>query len=131
MKYTPSVLLGQLSKSAGSVTAGHNRNGSYLRTKVIPTNPRSSLTTFARGVVSAFASAWRGLTAAERLAWAALGSTMLRSDSLGNPYTLTGQQAYISVNRFIRLYGGAAVTTAPTLLIPTAITSFTVTATSV
>ena len=109
MKYTPSVLLGQLSKSAGSVTAGHNRNGSYLRTKVIPTNPRTSLTTFARGVVGAFASAWRGLSASQRNGWAALGTTMLRSDSLGNPYTLTGQQAYISVNRMIRVYGGAAI----------------------
>lgn len=130
MKYTPSVLLGQLSKSAGSVTAGHNRNGSYLRTKVIPTNPRSSLTTFARGVVGSFASAWRGLTASQRAGWAALGSVMLRSDSLGNPYTLTGQQAYISINRIIRVYGGTAVSDAPALTTPTAITSVTPTATA-
>lgn len=130
MKYTPSALLGQLSKSAGSTTAAHNRNGSYLRIKVIPTNPRTSLTTFARGVVSAFASAWRTLTAAQRNGWAILGSAMLRSDSLGNPYTLSGQQAYISINRIIRLYGGTALTDAPALTTPTAIVTVVVTATS-
>jgi hypothetical protein len=129
-KYTPSAILGQLSKSAGSTTFGHNRNGSYLRTKVIPTNPRRTLQTVQRGIVSGFASLYRTLTAAQRNGWAALGAGITRNDSLGNPYTLTGLQAYISVNRNIRIYGGTAVTDAPTLTIPSAITLGSVIATA-
>lgn len=121
-KYTPSAILGQLSKSAGSTTFGHNRNGSYLRTKVIPTNPRRTLQTVQRGILSAYASLWRGLTAAQRNGWAALGAAIIRNDSLGNPYSLTGLQAYISVSRNIVIYGGAAVTTAPALTVPSAVT---------
>lgn len=129
-KYTPSAILGQLSKSAGSSTFGHNRNGSYLRIKVIPTNPRKTLMTFARGVLAQFASSYRALSAAQQAAWAGLGSVMVRSDSLGNPYTLTAEQAYISVNRTIRVYGGTAITTAPALTTPTAIASLTIAVTA-
>lgn len=128
MKYVPSALIGQLSKKQGSTVAAHNRFGSYFRNRVIPVNPRKTLQTFARGVLSGFASLYRALSASDRAAWIALGQSIVRSDSLGQPYTLTGLQAYVSVNRNIRVYGGTAVTTAPVLTVPTQIASVTITA---
>jgi hypothetical protein len=40
---------------------------------------------------------WKTMTAAQRLAWGVLGAQIMRTDSLGQPYTLTGLQAWILV----------------------------------
>jgi hypothetical protein len=76
-------------------------------------------------------SAWRTLTDAQRLGWKTLGENMTRTDSLGQTYTLTGQQAFASVNRNLLTYGAVMATTAPAFTPPVSITSATVTATSV
>lgn len=131
VKYVPSALIGQLSKSAGSTTASHNRNGSYLRTRTIPVNPRTSLQSDRRASFAGFAQGWRGLTDAQRAAWTALGTVMVRNDSLGVPYTLTGLQAYESVNKTLDIISQTPVTTPPTYTQPAAILSVTLTGTSV
>lgn len=113
MKYAPSALIGRLSRSAGSTTASHNRFGAYLRNRVIPTNPQSSFQTQARTVFANFAQNWRDLTDAEQLSWVTLGQSMERTDSLGITYSLTGIQAYISVNRNLETIGATAVAFAP------------------
>lgn len=113
MKYVPSALIGRLSRSAGSTTAGHNRFGSYLRNRVIPTNPQTSFQMAVRDALATFSQQWRELTEAQRLAWAALGAQITRTDSLGETYTLTGQQAFNLVNRNLATTGVANVTDAP------------------
>lgn len=129
MKYVPSALIGRLSRSAGSTTAGHNRFGAYLRNRVIPTNPNTTKQSDVRSNLGTLSSGWRALTEAKRLAWTALGASMTRTDSLGETYTLTGQQCYVSLNRNLNTVGGTAITDAPLLSVPASLTSVTVTAT--
>lgn len=132
MKYAPSALIGRLSRSAGSTTAGHNRFGAYLRNRVIPTNPQTSAQTAARNTLANAAAAWRDVTAADQLTWTALGEQMTRTDSLGQTYTLTGLQAFVSLRRNVATYGGTAPTgAAPALNTPAGLLTTTVTATSV
>jgi hypothetical protein len=131
MKYVPSIMIGLLSRSAGSTTASHNRNGAYFRTRAIPVNPNTPLQSDRRASFAGFAQLWRGLTDAQRASWTALGTLMVRSSSLGESYALTGLQAYESVNKTLDIIGQAALTTAPAYTQPAAITSITVTATSV
>lgn len=132
VKYLPSLLgVGQLSGQAGNTVASRNRNGSYLRTRVTPVNPRTSLQSAVRASFASFATNWKALTDAQRGSWDALGAGTSRTDSLGSTYTLTGLQSYISVNRNLATIGSAAVTTAPANLPPLALTGLTVTATSV
>lgn len=131
MKYTPSALLGPLSRSAGSTTASHNRFGTYLRNRVIPTNPNTTKQAAARATMASLSAGWRALSAGNRAGWTALGSQMTRLDTLGNSYTLTGLQAYTSVNRNLLTVGGAVSPTAPTFLTPTTLTLLTLTATSI
>lgn len=131
MKYTPGLMVGRLSRSAGNTTAAHNRNGSYLRNRVIPTNPSTGKQTAVRANLGATSSAWRGLTDAQRAAWGAFGANITRTDTLGESYTLTGQQAFILINRNLFTIGNAAITDAPAYAPPAALLTATVTATSV
>jgi hypothetical protein len=131
MKYVPSILgVGQLSGKAGSNVASRNRFGSYVRTRVIPVLVQNATTAAVRGNLTTLAGGWRALTDAQRAGWTALGAEMIRSDSLGQPYTLTGFQAYQSVNRNLSTVGGATVSAAPAFALPAALTSITITATS-
>lgn len=113
MKYTPGLMVGQLSGKAGSTVASHNRNGSYFRSRTIPANPNTSAQATQRNNVQELSQTWRTLTDEQRTAWAGLGAQMTRLDRQGNAYTLTGNQAFMSVNRNLRLLGLADVSDAP------------------
>lgn len=115
MKYVPGLLAGQLSGSAGSTVASHNRNGAYFRTRTIPVNPNSEAQQTARSIFTNLATDWRTLTEEQRLDWATLGAQMVRQDSLGVSYNLTGLQAFQSVNALRLQSGLAKIFAAPAL----------------
>lgn len=127
-KYVPSALLGRISRSAGSTTFGHNRNGAYFRNRVIPTNPVTSAQTNVRTSFGNIAEDWRGLTEEQRDAWTAFGQNFARTDSLGETYNLTGLQAFASVNQNLFTVGGTAVLAPPLYAPPAGILTMTVTA---
>jgi len=108
-KYAPSALIGRISRSAGSTTFGHNRFGAYFRNRVIPTNPVTGAQTAIRVDFGDHSSNWRLLTQEQQDEWIAYGENFVRQDSLGQTYTLTGLQAYVSVNRNLATYGSAAL----------------------
>lgn len=108
-------MVGQLSRSLGSTTASRNRFGSYFRNRVMPVNPKTDPQSVRRNEVQELSQAYRSLTDAQRAAWRNLGTSMVRTDSLGQTYTLTGLQAYTSVNLNLLTYGGARVSDAPAL----------------
>jgi hypothetical protein len=118
------------SGSIDSTTFSRNRFGQYTRNRRSPVNARTSFQTQARDRLSTNAAAWRSLSAAQRAGWADLGAQMTRTDSLGQSYTLTGLQAYASVNNNLMLVGAARINDAPLLVEPAAIESVTPTATS-
>lgn len=130
-KYVPSALIGRISRSAGSTTFGHNRVGAYFRNRVIPTNPVTGPQTLVRGNFGTLAAAYRTLTSTQQADWIALGANMIRTDSLGQTYDLTGLQAYEAINRNLFTYGSSSTSTAPLYAPPAALATATVTATSV
>jgi hypothetical protein len=130
VKYVPSAITGQFSGSQGSTTASHNRFGSYFRNRVIPVNPDTSKQQAARATIASLSQGWRALSDAQRLGWTNLGAQMARSDSQGQTYTLTGLQAYTSINRNLLTVGGSILSTAPALTAASTITSLTITATA-
>jgi hypothetical protein len=130
MKYSPSALIGVLSKSQGSTTASHNRFGAYFRGRIIPVNPNTTKQAAQRAIIQSASAGWRALTDVQRAGWAALGASMTRQDSLGNSYTLTGLQAYTSNYRNTKTIGTAQLTAAPALVEPTTLTLLTITATA-
>ena len=118
------------SGSVGGVTSSRNRFGQYRRTRATPVNPRSAAQGQVRSRMSANAALWRTLTGAQRAGWNDLGLSMVRSDALGQNYSLTGFQAFCSVNNTLAASGAVGVLAAPSLTTPTALLTGILTATT-
>lgn len=120
------------SGSLNAATSSRNRFGQYRRRRAVPVNPASTRQQLARSKTQQFAAAWRNLTDAQRAAWTDLGASIVRTDSLGNPYTLTGLQAYTLINNTLTISGQPAVSDPPSLVMPAplATVSLTLTPTS-
>jgi hypothetical protein len=118
------------SGSVAGTTSSRNRFGQYRRTRAIPVNPNSSFQGTVRSRLSSNSAAWRALTDVQRAGWDSLAEEMTRTDSLGQSYTLTGFQAYCSVNNNNVAAGNATVSAAPALTTPPALLTSTITLTA-
>jgi hypothetical protein len=65
------------------------------------------------------------------MGWENLGAQIQRLDSLGQPYTLSGSQAYNSVNFYRSLAGSAIVADAPVFDVPTTLLTLALTASAI
>lgn len=119
------------SGSIAGQTSSRNRFGQYRRSRATPVNVNSSAQGVVRARLSLNAAAWRSLTSAQRAGWADLGASMVRTDSLGQEYTLNGFMAYCSVNNNRSFQGLAATADAPALSTPVALATVTLTLSSV
>lgn len=117
------------SGSVDAKTYSRNRFGQYIRSRAIPVNPNTVPQGVMRARFGDNSQAWRGLTADGRAGWESLGLQITRTDSLGQTYTLTGQQAFIMVNNNLMDAAQAALTAAPAVSSPTGLTSVTITTT--
>lgn len=111
-------------------TSSRNRNGQYYRNRATPVQPRTAAQLNVRARLGGNAAAWRALTDAQRAGWTSLGLQITRTDSLGQVYTLTGFQAYCSVNNNKLAAGDAVVAAAPALVTPITLLSMTLTLTA-
>lgn len=87
-----------MSGSQAGTVHSHNQFGSYTRNRVVPVNPRTEKQTSARSRLAYCAARWRLLTDSQRLDWAALGAQIVRTDPLGQTYTLKGFNAFCLIN---------------------------------
>jgi hypothetical protein len=79
--------------------------------------------------MSVNAATWRTLAGDVRAGWTDLGLSMVRHDSLGAAYTLTGFQAFCSCNNVLAAAGTALITAAPSLVTPAGLLTATITTT--
>lgn len=118
------------SGSYAGLTASRNRYGQYMRTRASPVNPNTTFQATVRARFAQLAQDYRAITASQRLGWADLGNQIVRTDSLGQSYTLTGAQAYSLVNGNKLAAGDAVVSDAPALSEPDPLLTQTITLTS-
>lgn len=118
------------SGSYAQMTASRNRFGQYFRTRATPVNPNSSNQSSARNRVAQLAQAWKALTSVQQAGWSSLGLSITRTDSLGSTYSLTGMQAYVSINTENLTAGNAIVSAAPAYAVPTGLLTATITLTN-
>src|SRR5687768_5863776 len=118
----------QSGSMAGS-TSSRNRFGQYRRSRSIPVNPSSSFQAAVRARMQTNADAWRSITAAQREGWNDLGNQIVRTNSLGQYYTLTGFMAYVSINNERLAAGDTVLADAPLLDLPAPLITITPTAT--
>lgn len=110
-KFQP--ILGELRGSIGANTWSHNKGGDYVRQRGTPTNPNSTRQQSVRSILSTLAAGYGALTAVQQESWKTWAQNNPRQDPLGNSYTLTGLQAYISVNAKLSDAGLTLLTSAP------------------
>jgi len=80
VKLTPSVLVGTLSGSSGGTVASNWKGRPYVRTRVIPHNPKSAAQVTQRGYMARMSTWFRSLPA----------DLVTKLDELGSPRRLSG-----------------------------------------
>jgi hypothetical protein len=97
-------------KSNGHVFS-KNRGGAYVRTKVTPSNPRTSAQMSIRGIFAAISSAWSGLTADARASWNGFVSSYATTDIFGDIRNPSGKNLFQKLNQNLVISGQAQITT--------------------
>lgn len=100
----------------GGQVFSKNKGGSYVRTKVTPTNPSTTAQATARALFSTISQGWSALTAAQRAAWNAAVPDWATTDIFGDLKNPTGKELYQRLNNQAQSAGLAAVTDVPAKL---------------
>lgn len=124
-KIIPGTVAGQISGSIGSTVFSHNRYGSYIRRRSVPTNPNTTYQQNVRSYMATASSAYAALTAAQKLAWKAWAASNQIVDALGQKVTLSASAAYVQLNSRILYTGGTILTDPPVVAAPTSLLSIT------
>lgn len=97
----------------GGHVASRNRAGAYFRTKVTPVNPSTAAQATVRNRLSTLSQSWRGLTAAQRLAWNAAVQDFQKTDIFGDLKSPSGFNLYQRLNNNIVTVGGSEISSPP------------------
>ena len=104
----------------GGVIYSKNAYGSYMKTKVSPTNPQTKYQQDVRAVLQGIASSWKDLTQTQKDNWKDLGAQVERVNRFGDITNFTGFTLFMKLNLNIITVGGSAITAAPSVpTIPT------------
>lgn len=106
----------------GGQVASKNRAGAYMRNKVTPVNPKSASQVTVRARLAGLASAWRGLTQAQRTAWNNAVSDYKKTDIFGDNQNPSGFNLYVKLNSNLVNIGIVTISTPP---LPLAVSVFT------
>jgi len=100
----------------GGHVASQNKGGSYLRTKVTPSNPQTSYQTSARALFGAISQQWSGLTASVILAWNSAVAEWSKTNIFGDIKQPSGKALFQRLNNQAQSAGYSPVTTPPAKL---------------
>lgn len=106
----------------GGQVASKNRYGAYMRTKVTPVNPATAYQVNARQRFATLSAAWRGLAAAQIIAWNNAVGDYARTDIFGDLRNPTGFNLYQRLNNSLVNVGVTALSSPP---LPGSVTNFT------
>ena len=122
VKFT-SQIIAAASGSVGGCVFSRNRFGAYTRNRAIPVNPASNQQQILRSALGTLVQRWTGtLTSTQRAGWENWAANTPQTDALGNPYNMTGQNAYVSMNSTRIQTSQAILDTAPIIFAGAALT---------
>lgn len=108
--------------TVGGLTFSANKSGTYVKLWAPPSNPQTAPQSIERSYLAQMSNLWRALTAGQRTAWdtfAALGAQE-QTDSLGEPYYLSGWLWFVKCNIRLLRVGRATISAAPVIARPAA-----------
>lgn len=92
------MMMTDASGKLGGQVFSKNRSGSYVRTKVTPSNPQTPAQQQIRATLGAISSAWSGLTDAQRASWNGAVNDWKKTDIFGDLKNPTGKNLFTSLN---------------------------------
>lgn len=109
---------GEMSGSIAGNVYSHNKGGSYVRRKTIPTNPGTVRQQTVRGRLADFAQRWGQLTSDQRQGWNDYAATHPIIDRQGSSMNISGESMFVRLNAQASVAGWPAVDDAPGFLTP-------------
>lgn len=97
----------------GGHVASKNRGGAYLRTKVTPSNPNTSVQAAVRNRLTSLAQAWRGLTASQRESWNNAVSNFAGTNIFADKVNPSGINLFTKLNANLLEVGSSMISSAP------------------
>jgi len=111
------IKLGAIVVAMSGKLGGHvfskNKGGAYMRTKVTPTNPRTSFQQAVRALLGSLSQQWSGLTAAARASFNNAVSDFQTTNIFGDTVKPSGKNLFVKLNQNAIGAGFPAVNTAP------------------
>lgn len=100
----------------GGQVFSKNRSGSYIRTKVTPVNPQTTVQQLVRASFGALSQAWSGLGANTIKQWNEAVSSWSKTDIFGDLRNPTGKNLYVRLNQQLSVSLQPGITTPPAKL---------------
>ena len=97
----------------GGHVAAQNRGGSYLRTKVTPSNPQTTFQTSVRNLFGSISSGWSGLGLSVIKAWNAAVDDWKSTNIFGDLKQPSGKALYQRLNQQAQIAGYSPITSPP------------------
>lgn len=111
------IKFGMFMTDARGKVGGHvfskNRSGAYVRTKVTPSNARTSRQTFIRSLLASLSASWSGITASARNGFNEAVADWATSDIFGDSRNPTGKTLFTKLNMNLGNTGQTLIFAAP------------------
>ena len=82
----------------GGQVCSKNRSGAYVRTKVTPSNPRTSAQSLVRQALGAISASWSGLTMAQIAGWNNAVNDWASTNIFGDSTNPSGKSLFVKLN---------------------------------
>ena len=99
------MMMTDASGKLGGQVFSKNRGGSYVRTKVTPTNPQTSAQSTIRGIFASISSRWSSLTDAQRNTFNGFVQAYARTDIFGDLRNPSGKSLFQRLNQNLEISG--------------------------
>ena len=97
------MMMTDASGKLGGQVFSKNRGGSYVRTKVTPTNPQTSAQSTIRGIFASISSRWSSLTDAQRASFNGYVQAYARTDIFGDLRNPSGKSLFQRLNQNLEI----------------------------
>lgn len=108
----------------GGQVFSKNKSGSYVRTKVTPTNPRTQRQMQSRTMLGTLSALWNSLTLEQVKAWNKAVEDWARTDIFGDLKNPTGKNLFVSLNKNLLGLGYATKTLPPEKIAMVSVSGF-------
>lgn len=112
------AIVDNISGKLNGTVFSRNKGGHYMRSKSMPSNPRTSFQSAVRARFGAIAQLWGALTEAQREAWRAIASEFPYTNRLGDTKILSGFALHQKLNTNLAIIGQSFVSNPPELVSP-------------